>query len=164
VHRATGVIVAAVLTAAGLGLAACSATPATGASVPCDTQLCQQVSSGNVPPAGSSGGDSSATNAAAGIIPAPTDFSLKVTITSQQCSGSTGCDIRYRITPTYNGPATTGDFLVTYSVYGASGGSSISSFTLSEPSGAVSIDSQDAARTAQPGAQLTATVTDVTPN
>ena len=57
---------------------------------------------------------------------------LKVKVTEKQCFGSAGCNITYRIEPSYGGlPLSESDeWLITYTVSGGTDGPQINSFTL----------------------------------
>lgn len=68
---------------------------------------------------------------AADYTPKPSDFSIKIKTVKQECFGSAGCNVTFRIDPTYNGPAFASDksFTVSYKITGGED-PKISSFTV----------------------------------
>lgn len=53
-------------------------------------------------------------------LPTPAEFSLNVVETNHQCFGSAGCNVQYRIVPTWvgSGSAPTSSFTLLYAVVG----------------------------------------------
>jgi hypothetical protein len=67
-------------------------------------------------------GDPGSPPPAVPTVPAASDFTLQVVITSQQCFGTVGCDLTWKITPTLTPAALTGTWEVTYTIAGITGG------------------------------------------
>lgn len=88
------------------------------------------------------------------------DFKLKVRVLEKQCFGSAGCNITYRIKPTYTGDDY-GDrsFEVTYEVRGVEDGPQINTFEIVGDE--VSVQSEEFAQTLTAGTKLKAKVTEV---
>jgi len=97
------------------------------------------VSQSQVATAGGNSLDAATTTApppvetAAPYVPVPTDFSLEVIELERSCFGNAGCNIVYRINPTYIGaqpPDPTERYTVTFDLQGANAAES-GSFTIS---------------------------------
>ena len=105
----------------------------------------------------------SASQAAEAAKLKPTDFTLAVKILKQSCFGSAGCNVSYRVTPTYvgNTPTTwiTQSYDVTYTVIGDESGPQINTFMIDR--GVMSSDAQNSASTRSSTTVLSARVTDV---
>lgn len=94
--------------------------------------------------------------------PAAREFQIRVKVLSKQCFGSAGCNITFRIDPTYSGPAldpgTT--WLITYEVTGVEDGPQVNTFELTGDT--ASFDSEESASTKTSRAKVTAKVTEIT--
>ncbi|MFC0865673.1 hypothetical protein ACFHYQ_25585 [Sphaerimonospora cavernae] len=66
------------------------------------------------------------------MTPKPRDIKIDIKILKKKCFGSAGCNITYRISPTYIGPGYSEDieWQVVYEVRGGEDGPQINSFTL----------------------------------
>jgi hypothetical protein len=97
--------------------------------------------------------------------PVAADFELKVTVLSKECFGSAGCDLTYRVTPTYTGIGFSADksVTVTYSVSGSSDGQTSQSFDMAGD-GTATVDQEDDMSTASSGVVPKAAVTSVLAN
>jgi hypothetical protein len=151
-----GVVVVAVIVLA-ISLNTGSAPTSRTATTSCTTALCEQV--GNQPPTPAA----TTTTTQAPIPPTPTSFTLTVTILTQECFGSAGCDLTYRVTPQYTGPPTSGQWTITYTVAGTED-PTVGSFTYDADTGQAMINTQNAAQTKTSKVTLTATPTTVLPN
>jgi hypothetical protein len=101
---------------------------------------------------------------AADYQPVPGDFVLKVTVLTKDCFGSAGCDLTYRVTPTYQGQLfdPSQQVTVTYSITGGDDGAQIGSFSMTGDGQAV-LPSEDVVTTASSSSRLVAAVVDVLP-
>lgn len=97
----------------------------------------------------------------AAYVPQPTDFTVVVDVLKRECFGSAGCDITYRVQPTYHGPTLdqSQQYTVTYQLTGAQDGASVGSFTLQ--GGTAEVEQEDIAQTPNSATKLTAQVTQV---
>jgi len=112
----------------------------------------------------SSASEAPATTAAPSLYtPKPTDFSIKLVVLKRDCFGSAGCNVVYRIDPSYTGEALTADqsFMVTYTVRGGDDPQQ-GSFTLTGMH--AEFDSQELISTGSSRAKLTVRVDEVIPN
>lgn len=100
-----------------------------------------------------------AAEAAAAAPPDPSEFTLAIVVLEKECFGSAGCNVKYRIDPTYTGSRPAVDLEITYEVSGAED-PIINTFTIDEL-GTASFDSEETASTASSSDELTATVTAV---
>lgn len=100
-----------------------------------------------------------AVEAEAALPPDPTDFKLEVVVLEKTCFGSAGCNVVYRIDPTYTGTRDAVDLEVTYEVTGGED-PSINTFTIDDE-GTATYDSQEIASTPSSKSVLKATVTSV---
>lgn len=91
--------------------------------------------------------------------PAPTDFAISIVVLEKSCFGSAGCNVSYRIDPSYSGTRDASNLEVTYEVRGGED-PSINTFTIDDE-GTAHFDSSEYASTASSGAELTAKVTAV---
>lgn len=91
---------------------------------------------------------------------APSDFTITVKITKQDCFGSAGCIIVYQINPQYMGPVdvSTGTWDVTYTVTGGDS-PQINTFTMTD--GEASVDSAETIQTPTTTVNLIAKATSV---
>lgn len=94
------------------------------------------------------------------VPPDPKGFTIGVTILTKHCFGSAGCNITFRIDPSYNGAAFTDTttWTVTYQVNGATDAYT-NSFTLTGMQ--ASFPSEEMVSTKSSSVTLTATVTNV---
>jgi hypothetical protein len=95
-------------------------------------------------------------------VPTAADFTVAITILSKECFGSAGCDLTYRVQPTYGGPVPldpSTQYTVTYNVGGGQEGDQVESFTIQGTS--ASVDEQESIQTASSKTKLTTTVTNV---
>ena len=94
---------------------------------------------------------------AATYVPTPADFTIEIVELSRSCFGSAGCNITYKINPTYSGQPTdpTVTYTVVYSIAGASGDKS-DNFTMKGTQ--AKVPTEDFIST-PPNPTLTATVT-----
>lgn len=133
------------------------------------------VAPGEQPAAGTAGAAPvAATTAAKPTTPAPTtpsivygkpdagEFKLSIKTLEKKCFGSAGCNVTYRIDPTYTGslpldPAKT--YRLTYEVRGLEDGPAINNFTLTGDT--ATMDSEEYGSTTSTKVKLTAKVTDV---
>jgi hypothetical protein len=93
----------------------------------------------------------------------PTDFAVGIKVMRKKCFGSAGCNVTYRIAPTYVGDQTlpdTGTIEVTYQVTGGEDGPQINMFTI-EGGGSASFDSEEDLSTPSSNTKLKAKATDV---
>jgi hypothetical protein len=96
------------------------------------------------------------------FTPGPADFRLSLKTLKKTCFGSAGCNVTYRIQPTYIGTETLepgAEYEVTYEVRGGEDGAQTNTFTLQD--GNASVDSEEFISTTSSGTKLTAKVTDV---
>lgn len=95
-------------------------------------------------------------------VPEPSDFALAVKVLTKQCFGSAGCNVTYRVDPTYSGP-TLGDesYEVLYVVRGGSDGPVSDRFTVSGTRAEGLVEGFTS--TASSSRRLTAKVTEVIP-
>lgn len=93
--------------------------------------------------------------------PQPDDFELEVKVLKKQCFGTAGCNITYRIDPTYTGTGYADDvkWRVIYEVTGVEDGPQINSFTLLGEQ--IEYTSEESASTSSSSAKLRAKVTEV---
>lgn len=105
-----------------------------------------------------------AATANAAYIPLVSDFTITVDVLSKQCFGSAGCNLTYRVQPSYHGPALDlgQQYTVTYQINGTQDGAQVASFTMQGTS--AQVQQQETAQTASSGTQLTAQVTNVLAN
>jgi hypothetical protein len=82
-----------------------------------------------------------------------------VKVRSKECFGSAGCNLTYRIDPSYSGAPLDGAWSVTYEVKGGEDGPQINTFTLDGDQ--ASFDSEESISTSSSSKKLTARVTDV---
>lgn len=94
--------------------------------------------------------------------PEPDDFEITVKVLKKQCFGSAGCNVTYRIDPSYVGTMSIPDAGTTEVTYEVKGGEDpqISTFTIED--GTATFDSEERLQTSSSKAKLTAKVTDVT--
>lgn len=86
-----------------------------------DAWIYQSALGGEVVRSGSTAADTP-TPTPSYYIPVPSDFTITVKITSKQCFGSAGCNVKFRIVPKYHGDSNlppTGTLEVTYDIKGA---------------------------------------------
>jgi hypothetical protein len=95
----------------------------------------------------------------ASYTPAPSDFHIAVKVRKEECFGSAGCKVTYRIIPTYSGPAVSGTWSVTYEVKGGQDGRQINTFTFDGQQ--ASLGGEEFASTPSSNTKLTAQATDV---
>lgn len=103
----------------------------------------------------------STTTVAKNFVPAPTDFQLAVNVTSQSCFGSAGCNIRFRVAPTYIGSQALNPskrYTVTYAVNGGTAPQS-NSFTINGTQ--ASVQQEELVQTPSADVVVTATPTNV---
>ncbi|WP_424536699.1 hypothetical protein ACOZ38_43720 [Sphaerisporangium viridialbum] len=115
----------------------------------------------NAPAAGSEpASEETSAEPAADYTPKPSDFSIKIKTIKQACFGSAGCNVTFRIDPTYNGPEFASDksFTVSYRVTGGED-PKISSFTVDGDQ--MHYDSQEMISTSSSSTVLKAKVTQV---
>lgn len=98
--------------------------------------------------------------ASAAPLPAPSDFTINVKILSKECFGSAGCNITYRIDPSYHGTGDATSLEVTYEVLGDEDGPQINTFTI-DSAGTASFEKEETLSTPSPSTRVTARVTDV---
>lgn len=93
--------------------------------------------------------------------PKPADFELRVKILKKECFGTAGCNVTYRITLSYDGPALDPDttYEVTYKVRGPEDGPTINTLTVTGDE--YKTDSEELASTPSAGTKLTARVTEI---
>jgi hypothetical protein len=93
--------------------------------------------------------------------PSAGDFAISVKVLSKHCFGSAGCNITYRIDPSYSGHLLdSGDtYTITYEVTGVEDGPQINSFTLTGDQ--VQYESEESAQTTSSSVKLKAKVTGV---
>jgi hypothetical protein len=95
--------------------------------------------------------------------PKVADLTVALTIVEKRCFGPAGCNVRYRVTPTYQGLPLLDDqvFTVVYVVSGGESGPQTGSFTLrGDGSG---VDPEETIGTRSQAVVLSAKVTDVLP-
>ncbi|MEV0386604.1 hypothetical protein [Nonomuraea sp. NPDC050643] len=92
--------------------------------------------------------------------PSASDFKISIRILEKACFGSAGCNITYRIKPSYSGPDLTSDqeFTVTYEVRGGED-PQINSFEMTGEE--ASFASEEFISTSSSASKLRAVVTDV---
>lgn len=95
-------------------------------------------------------------------MPTAADFTVAIQVTSKHCFGSAGCNVTYRIQPTYVGhtpldPAQ--QYTVTYQVTGPKDGPQINSFTIQGTQ--ATINQEEIADVPSSQTQMTAQVTEV---
>ena len=97
-------------------------------------------------------------------MPLVSDFTITVDVLSKQCFGSAGCNLTYRVQPSYHGPALDlgQQYTITYQINGTQDGAQVESFTMQGTS--AQVQQQETAQTASSGMQLTAQVTNVLAN
>lgn len=96
------------------------------------------------------------------FTPHKKDFKIGLKILRKQCFGSAGCNITYRIKPTYVGSQDlpeTGTIEVSYRVYGGDSGPADNTFTIE--SGTANYDKEENTSTSSSSRKLTVKVTDV---
>jgi hypothetical protein len=105
-----------------------------------------------------------ATTSAPTKLPAKTDFAIGVTILSKKCFGTAGCNLTYRIDPSYTKTSLgkTAPAQITYQVLGGSDGPQINSFTMGSD-GVASYKQEESIRTAKSADTLTVEVLEVLP-
>lgn len=93
--------------------------------------------------------------------PTKANFKLTVKTLKKQCFGSAGCNVTYRIIPTYNGPGLDASEKteVVYEVRGGEDGAVVNSFTVED--GQYSVDSEEMVSAKSSKSKLTAVATDV---
>jgi hypothetical protein len=93
--------------------------------------------------------------------PSTGDFAVSVKVLSKHCFGSAGCNITYRIDPSYRGPALdSGEtYTITYEVTGVEDGPQINSFTMTGDQ--AQYESEELAQTPSSNVKLKAKVTGV---
>ena len=93
--------------------------------------------------------------------PSAGDFAISIKVLSKHCFGSAGCNITYRIDPSYSGPPldSSETYTITYEVTGVEDGPQINSFTLTGDQ--AQYDSEEMAQTTSANAKLKAKVTGV---
>jgi len=98
--------------------------------------------------------------ASAPYTPSPRDFTLFIRILKKECFGSAGCNVTFRINPTYDGPTLPDDqkLTVTYEVTGGEE-PKVNSFEMT--GNEATFDSEEFIGTRSPSAKLRARVTDV---
>lgn len=113
-----------------------------------------------IPPAVTAPVVDTTTSTVAPYIPLASDFTVTVNVLTKDCFGSAGCDITYRIQPSYHGAAldSTQQYTVTYQVNGTQD-PQIGSFTMQGDE--ASVQQEEIAQTTSSSAQLTAQVTNV---
>ena len=99
--------------------------------------------------------------AAAAAPPTKADFKLTVKTLSKNCFGSAGCNVTYRVVPTYIGTGDAKNLEVTYEVLGGDSGATVATFTI-DGAGTATYDSANTISTASSATVLKARVTDVT--
>lgn len=160
-HKRTHVVAASLL---GLGLlAGCSSTPAQTASAP-RSQTPSTTTAASTPEVSYSPTEEPTETP----TPEPTfdakpaDFKIGIKIMRKKCFGSAGCNVTYRIDPTYIGDQEipdSGTVEVTYAVKGLSDGEAVNSFTIE--GGQASFDSEEDGETTTSSSKLSARATDV---
>jgi hypothetical protein len=96
--------------------------------------------------------------------PAPTDFTVSLTITAKDCFGSAGCNVTYRPDLTWNGidpMDTTQNYEIVYEVLGGQDGSQVESITTDGEKFSIT---EQVVQTASSATKLTAKVTQVLPD
>ena len=99
-------------------------------------------------------------SALAAAPPDPAHFKIGIVVLEKECFASAGCNITYRIDPSYNGPSDISDTEVTYEVVGGEDGAIVNTFEI-DGSGEASFDEREFASTASSRKALTARVTSV---
>lgn len=105
-----------------------------------------------------------ATTAPRGRLPAPKDFTISIRVLGKACFGSAGCNITYRVEPTYRfagSAATTTPVTVIYEVTGGESGPRIDNFTY-YPDGSFDVPREDFISTKSSAVTLKAAATSVT--
>lgn len=93
----------------------------------------------------------------------PSDFTIGIKIREKQCFGSAGCNITYRINPSYTGTEPlpdTGVIEISYTVTGDESGPIQNTFTI-DGEGAARFDKEESASTKANSVKLKAKATDV---
>jgi hypothetical protein len=100
------------------------------------------------------------TSTVAPYIPLASDFTITVNVLTKDCFGSAGCNITYRVQPSYHGSALdpTQRYTVTYQVNGTQD-PQIGSFTMQGDE--ASVQQEEIAQTTTSSTQLAAQVTNV---
>lgn len=96
------------------------------------------------------------------VAPRPSDFTIEVQVLRKKCFGSAGCNVTYRIAPSYVGtgaldPSAT--WLVTYEVRGVEGGPAVNTFEVT--GGEARFDSEEHGQTPTTSVKLAARATQV---
>lgn len=99
------------------------------------------------------------TTKAADYVPTPADFTLEVVEIKRSCFGSAGCNVTFKINPTYNGPPVNSSKSYTV-VYEVRGGDDVDSDNFTMRGSNASVNSDDHIST-PPNPTLTAEVTRV---
>lgn len=104
-----------------------------------------------------------AASALAAQPPNPAHFKIELVVLEKSCFGSAGCNITYRIDPTYTGPSDISDTEVTYEVTGGESGPQVNTFEI-DGSGQATFDSSEFLSTSTSRPNLRAKVTSVRRN
>lgn len=102
---------------------------------------------------------SAAAAAAAAAPPKAEDFNIAVVVLEKQCFGSAGCNVTFRIDPSYTGSGSATDVEVTFEVLGGDD-AYIDTFTI-DSEGTATFTSEATVGTPSANAELTAKVTAV---
>jgi hypothetical protein len=96
--------------------------------------------------------------------PAAADFRIRLKVKRKTCFGSAGCNVTYRIVPTYVGSEdlSSGSWDVTYVVRGGEDGPQTNTFTMTD--GEASFDSEELVSTRSRDTKLTVKVVSVDSN
>ena len=97
--------------------------------------------------------------AAAAAPPPPEAFTIGITLLEKKCFGSAGCNVTFRIDPTYTGTGSVEDVEVTYEVVGGED-PLINTFTV-DSAGTASFPEQESIQTASEGTELSVQVLSV---
>lgn len=147
------------LAAGVVGLALGAATARTGASaagVPAPTTTVTVTATATYEPEPSEQAADSST-----FSVKKSDFTLGVKVLSKECFGSAGCNVTFRIKPTYVGSQDLPDTGTVEVSYAIKGGEEPLSNTFTVQAGEVSYDSKEFISTRTSSAKLSAVVTDV---
>jgi hypothetical protein len=98
-------------------------------------------------------------SAAAALPPDPADFTIAIDVLSKECFGSAGCNVTFRIDPTYTGGRDPNNLEITYEVLGGED-PMIDTFTI-DGNGTATFDDEAMISTASSSATLTAKVVKV---
>jgi heme/copper-type cytochrome/quinol oxidase subunit 2 len=98
------------------------------------------------------------------VIPEPGDFLVDITVLSEQCFGSAGCNVTYRATPSYVGTGDPeGQYTVIYELAGPEDGPLTGNFTADFDTDTLEYNVEDFTGTPSSDTELVATVTEVLP-